>query len=148
MPRVQGEVMRRLVDNPGERYAVIEARWTEDPPERFVIAYSDEQSLRDLIAAPSIIAIGFTSRERAACMVASFSACAESKMTQKALAVDRSDDERRAAKSPMQRWRAGFRFAEARRTAHSVLHTAVAACILMFYSRSFLSAAIRSFVGA
>jgi hypothetical protein len=45
----------------GKQYAVIEARWTERPSERFVISYSDEESLRDLIAGPNILACGFAS---------------------------------------------------------------------------------------
>ncbi len=58
--------MNELVDSSGVRYAVIKGLYTEAGPERFVIAYPNEQALRDLIAASSIIAIGFTSREEAA----------------------------------------------------------------------------------
>jgi hypothetical protein len=57
--------MRGLADCPITQYAVIEARRTEGASEHFVFSYSDEQSLRDLIAAPSIIASGFASREEA-----------------------------------------------------------------------------------
>jgi len=35
---------------------------TKEDPERLVIDYPDENCLRDLIAAPSIIELGFTSR--------------------------------------------------------------------------------------
>src|SRR5579862_2607120 len=48
------------------RYAVIAGLRSETGPERFVIAYPNEKSLRDLIAARSIIAVGFSSREGAA----------------------------------------------------------------------------------
>src|SRR5882724_11995105 len=47
------------------RYAVIQASSKKDHPERLVIAYPDENWLRDLIAAPSIVGLGFTSREEA-----------------------------------------------------------------------------------
>jgi hypothetical protein len=47
------------------RYAVIEALQIEPGPERFVIAYRTEQSLREFIAAPRIIAFGFSSRAEA-----------------------------------------------------------------------------------
>jgi hypothetical protein len=140
--------MRQLVDRSGERYAVIEAHWTKGPPERFVIAYRDEECLRDLIAAPSIIATGFASREGAASIAACLSARAVSKKTQKALAVDGSETDQRGTQSPTQRWRDGFGLAETRRIARGALQHAVAATMLMFYSRSVLSAAIRSFVGA
>ena len=57
--------MTGLVDFSIAQYAVIEARRTEGPSERFVITYPDEESLRELIAGPSIIACDFTSREEA-----------------------------------------------------------------------------------
>ena len=56
--------MNERVDSLGERYAVIEAGH-KGRPERLVLAYREEKSLRDLIAAPSIIALGFASREQA-----------------------------------------------------------------------------------
>jgi len=43
-------------------YAIIQASSVKDHPERLVIAYPDENCLRDLIAGPSIIRLGFTSR--------------------------------------------------------------------------------------
>lgn len=46
------------------QYAVIVVR-TEPPCERLVIAYSDENILRDLVAAPSIVELGYPSREEA-----------------------------------------------------------------------------------
>jgi hypothetical protein len=57
--------MTELVDSSIAQYAVIEARRTEGPSECFVIAYPDKESLRDLIAGPSIIACGFATREEA-----------------------------------------------------------------------------------
>ena len=57
--------MKELVDFSVIRYAVIEGLHTETGHERIVIAYPNEQSLRDLIAAPSIVAFGFSSREEA-----------------------------------------------------------------------------------
>jgi hypothetical protein len=57
----EGEVMKFS----GVRYAVIEGPHTKAGHERIVIAYPTEQALRDLIAAPSIIAFGFSSREEA-----------------------------------------------------------------------------------
>jgi len=65
-------VVNELVDFSGVQYAVIEGLHTETGHERIVIAYPNEQSLRDLIAAPSIIALGFSSREEA---VANAEAC-------------------------------------------------------------------------
>lgn len=58
--------MNELVDFSSVQYAVIAGLRTETGPERLVIAYPNEKSLRDLIAAASIIDLGFSSREEAA----------------------------------------------------------------------------------
>ena len=60
--------MNESFDCLGERYAVIEAG-REGRSERFVLAYCEEKCLRDLIAAPSIVAVGFASREQAAASI-------------------------------------------------------------------------------
>ncbi len=57
--------MNELIDFSGVQYAVIEALQIEADSERFVIAYRNEQLLRDVIAATCIIAFGFSSREAA-----------------------------------------------------------------------------------
>jgi hypothetical protein len=57
--------MSKSADLAGCQYAVIEALWREGASERFVIAYRNERSLHDVIAAPCIIAFGFCSREEA-----------------------------------------------------------------------------------
>jgi hypothetical protein len=54
-----------LFDFSGLQYAVIEALKTDADPERFVIAYGNEHALRDVLAAPCIIASGFSSRGEA-----------------------------------------------------------------------------------
>jgi hypothetical protein len=57
--------MRALVQCSTVRYAIIQASSNNDGPERLVIAYPDENCLHDLIAAPSIVGLGFASREEA-----------------------------------------------------------------------------------
>ena len=58
--------MSKTGDSTRMRYAVIAGLRSKTGPERLVIAYPNEKSLRDLIAARSIIAVGFSSREGAA----------------------------------------------------------------------------------
>ena len=58
--------MNELVDSSGVQYAVIAGLRTETGRERLVIAYPNEKSLRDLLAASSILAVGYSSREDAA----------------------------------------------------------------------------------
>jgi hypothetical protein len=57
--------MEAIGHSSNERYAIIQASSMKDHPERLVIAYPDENCLRDLIAGPSIVGLGFTSREGA-----------------------------------------------------------------------------------
>jgi thymidylate synthase len=57
--------MNKSNDFADVQYAVIEALQTEAGAERFVIAYHNERSLHDVIAAPCILASGFSSREEA-----------------------------------------------------------------------------------
>ena len=57
--------MNKVVDSSGLQYAVIAGPRTETGPERLVIAYPNEEALRDLISAPSIIAMGFSSAAEA-----------------------------------------------------------------------------------
>lgn len=57
--------MTNVVDSSGMQYALIAGLRTETGLERLVIAYPNEKSLREFIAAASIIAVGFSSREEA-----------------------------------------------------------------------------------
>ena len=57
--------MKTLIDEAQTLYAAIQARCPDAPAERFVISYTSEQALRDLLAAPSIIGSGCPSRARA-----------------------------------------------------------------------------------
>jgi hypothetical protein len=57
--------VNKVVDSSGLQYAVIAGLRTETGSECLVVAYPNEQALRDLIAAPSIIAMGFSSAAEA-----------------------------------------------------------------------------------
>jgi hypothetical protein len=57
--------MKALIDESRTLYAAIQVRSLDGLAERFVISYTSEQALRDLLAAPSIVASGCTLRERA-----------------------------------------------------------------------------------
>ena len=61
----EAAVVNQVVDSSGMQYAVIAGLRTETGPERLVIAYPNEKTLRDLIAAASILAAGFSSHEEA-----------------------------------------------------------------------------------
>jgi hypothetical protein len=123
-----------------EQYAVIEVRRNEVYPEHCVIAYRDEESLRELIATPSIVGIGFSSREAVAVIPNSSSRDADSKNIRNKLAFSSKDDHD-GPQSPSPRLRHRVE------RACATLQNAVAAGVLMFYSRSVRGAVIRACVG-
>ena len=129
-----------------ERYALIEARWDGIFSEYFVVAYREEESLRELIAGPSIIEIGFSSREAAiAVMPNRSSRNADSRNIREKRTLRRGDDHC-GHQSPRQRPGHRFGLSESRRVACAILQRAVATGVLLFYSSSVLGAAIRAFV--
>ena len=133
-------------ESESDRYAVIEARWNEDVTERFVVAYRDRESLRELIAAPSIIGIGFRSHQAAAAVIPNRSSRNAGLNDIREKPGFRRDDDHRGPQSPVQRLRHRLGLAETRRMACTTLQSAVAAGVLMFYSRSLLGSVIRAFV--
>ena len=60
-----GVVVKESVNVADVRYAVLEALRTEGGSERFVVAYPNEDYLRDVIASSRIVEFGFSSREAA-----------------------------------------------------------------------------------
>jgi len=134
-----------LVDSPNAQYAVIDARQTEGPSERLVIAYLDEESLRELIAGPSIIACGFASRKEAQTNIdADFWTAAAWKQTPR----DRAEKHQRGVLSAKRRLGTAFNLAQTGRVIRGFLQAAVAGAILIYYSRNAVSTVIRSLVGS
>ena len=139
--------MTELVDSSIAQYAVIEARRTEGPSECFVIAYPDEESLRELIAGPSIIACGFASREEAQANIdADFWTADAWERTCRGLTVVGAEEYPRGAFSVMRRIGSAFDLTHTGRIVHGFLRAAIAAAILIFYSRNAVSTVIRSLV--
>ncbi len=137
--------MTGLVDSSIAQYAVIEARRTKGLPERFVIAYTDEESLRELLAGPSIIACGFASREEAqANLDADFWTAAARKQTSGGPTVDGAETYQRGVLSAKRCLGNGFNLTQTGRTVRGFLQAAVAGAILIFYSRNAVSTVIRS----
>jgi hypothetical protein len=123
------------------RYAVIQASSNNDRPERLVIAYQDENCLRDLIASPSIIGSGFASREEAmANLEGHISGAALSKEKPRITAMFPATD-----KDDLMR---GHGFMKYRKIPHRILRTAVAATIVLFYSKNLVCVMFRMALGA
>jgi hypothetical protein len=122
------------VDLSVQLYAVIEARMTNGPRERFVIAYSDETALRDLIAGPSIIDCGFATRGQAEAHIdADVRKLLRRERPQGLSKTARRDVDPRVL-SAKQRLRATFDLMEAGRIVRGFLKAASAAAILTFCS--------------
>ena len=139
--------MTGLVDSLIAQYAVIQARRIEGPSERFVIVYRDEESLRDLIAGPSIIACGFASHEEAQANIdADFWTAAAWKQTS-GPTVDGAEKYQGGTLSAKRRLGTAFNLAQTGRVIRGFLQAAVAGAILILYSRNAVSAVIRSLVG-
>jgi hypothetical protein len=61
------EIMSALLQFSNVRFAVIRLSSAKGSPERLVLAYPNEETLRGLIADTSIIGLGFSSQDEAAC---------------------------------------------------------------------------------
>jgi len=142
--------VKELIDFSGVQYAVIEGLHTDTGHELMVIAYPNEQSLRDLIAAPSMVALGFSSREEA---VTGSRACVPS-----AAAYQRMPEA--MAGGETETYQQGLSWAELPRETGSVLRrlgrflttscsdVVVTSAIVVFSSSNFVSAAIRMALGS
>lgn len=140
--------MKVLGDYSGLQYAVIQA-CTEGRPERFAIGYCNEESLRDLIVAPSIIALGFSSRAKAMASIESrFAVVSAPRRELRTTVSDETDKCQNSCDSVKRQLKDWFRFADTRKVAGRFLQRAVADAIRIFYSRNAVSAGIRTLLGA
>ena len=140
--KTDGDVIGVHVHCSGVRYAVIEASSNKDRPERLVIAYHDENCLRNLIAAPSIIGLGFASREEAiANLEGRMSDAAPSKQKPRITAMFH-------ATHANVELAGGHGLVKHRRIPQSIPQSALAAVIALFYSKNMVSVMIRMALGA
>lgn len=134
--------MNAVLDSSEVRYAVIEGLHTEAGPERFVIAYSNEGSLRGLIAAPSIIALGFSSRESAAISGVRFPADGAYQR------AENTETHRQSLTLPERRGKPGSGLQRLARFLLASYRHVAATAIAIFFSRSAASAVIRVALGS
>jgi hypothetical protein len=135
-----------LVDTSSWRYAVITVR-SEPDRERLVIAYPDEETLKDLIDTSCIVALGYTSRADAV------------------KNVNRSATTNAAAKRPRKtafchpnmsfltdvvlHWRrlaGGFGRSGISGVVRNLVYNALAATFIFLYSKNVLSSTARAFI--
>jgi hypothetical protein len=140
--KTDGDVMGVDVHCSDVRYAVVQASSNKDGPERLVIAYQDEDCLRDLVAAPSIFGLGFASREEAIANLKSFASdAASSKQKPRKTAMfhgTHANVELAGGPGPVKH----------HRIPRSILQSALSAVIALFYSKNIVSVMLRMALGA
>lgn len=127
------------------QYAVISVR-TEPRCERLVIAYPDEKSLRDVLAAPSILGLGYRSREEAQAKIDRCTTTAypsRRKVTATLVTTTRS---LKKFVANHEFPKGGFNLARTWSIIRDLLQHSFAAAIVVFYSKNVLSAAVRALI--
>jgi hypothetical protein len=135
-----------LVDTSAWRYAIISVR-SEPDRERLVIAYPDEGTLRELIAAPSIAALGYTSRADA---LRNIDRCVTTKASVKRLLKMASLHPKHDLFDRMSCCIAATRrhlgLSETSKSMRNLLHNSLTGALVFFYSKNVLSSTVRAFV--
>jgi hypothetical protein len=135
-----------LVDTSARRYAVISVR-SEPDRERLVIAYPDEETLRDLIAAPSIVALGYTSRADALKNIdRDVTTTASLKRLLKTAVLHTNMTFLIECRVALRRLTGGFGLSGTSKVMRNLLRNGLAAALIFFYSRNILSSTVRAFV--
>jgi len=131
-----------LVDTSTWRYAVISVR-SAPARERLVIAYPDEQTLRDLIAAPSVVALGYASRADA---LRNIDRCVTATASVKRLLKAAVLDTNMTFLTVLRRLAGGFGLSGTSKIMRNLLHNGLAAALIFLYSRNVLSSTVRAFI--
>ena len=138
--------MDELVETSTWRYAVICVR-SEPDRERLVITYPDEGTLRDLIAAPSIVALGYTSRAAA---FKNMDLCVTTTASAKRLLKTASLQPTRTflteCHTALRRLASGFGRLGTLQIMRNLVHNGLAGALILFYSRNILLSTVRAFI--
>lgn len=123
------------------QYAIIQASSKEDHPEKLVISYPDENCLRDLIAGPSIVGLGFTSREEAmAKLVGRMPDSKASNRKHRPISISYKAQQDGDAAS-------GCGFVNNPRNVFHILQWALATVTVLFYSKNLFGIVLRTALG-
>jgi hypothetical protein len=134
--------MSSLVNRAMWQYAVISVR-SEPRCERLVIAYPDQKTLRDLVAAPSILGLGYRSREEAQanidrCTTTAYSSRRKVKASLVGLLIN--------SLRVMSFQEPGSTWTRTWSIICDLLQRSFAVAIVVFYSKNVLSAAVRALI--
>ena len=115
--------------------------------ERLVIPYPDEKTLRDLLAGPSIVGLGYSSREEAEASLCGYGTTFHplrrksmaTLVAQNVQALKESVSDHLLARNKLS-------LGKTQGTICGLLQHTFAAVVVLFYSRNVLSAALRAFI--
>ena len=128
-------------------YAIIEVRWIGRPAERFALAYQSEECLRDVIAAPSIIASGFFSRDDALAMLKDRRGDGDPSPT--AISEPPFDPDASVhATHEQPNWQERLGFTWIRKAAGHLLQQLAAMFVIVVFSKGMFSTTLRSLIGS
>jgi hypothetical protein len=144
--QLEDDVVDELVDTSTWQYAVISVR--SDPArDRLVIAYPDEETLRNLIAAPSIVALGYTCRADA---LQNMDRCVTTKASSKqpltTASLHPNMNFLTDCRAALRRLAGGFGLSGSSKLMRNLLHNGLAAALVFFYSRNVLSSTVRALI--
>lgn len=134
-----------LSRSPMSQYAVISVR-TGPHCEQVVIGYSDEKSLRDLLAAPSILGLGYRSTKEAKANIDCFTTTACSSRRRVTATSDTTARSPKRLLADRELPRGEFILARTRRTISDLVQYSFAMAIAVLYSENVLSAAARALI--
>ena len=134
--------MSALLQSSNVRYAVIGLSSTKGSPERLVLAYPNEETLRSLIANTSIVGLGFSSRDEAVC--AAEAAVTKGATPCQADGVAGSHAEERLVHHLREQLAHRMNFLPIRRLATTVVQLGIAAATFILYSKNIVSATVRA----
>jgi hypothetical protein len=143
--QLEGDVVDELVETSTWRYAVINVR-SEPDRERLVIAYPDEGALRSLIAAPSIVALGYPSLADAVRNIDRCVTKASLKRLLKTASRHSSMTFLTECRAALRRFAGGVDLSRTSKLMRTLLHNGLAAALVFFYSRNVLSSTVRAFI--
>ena len=136
------EIMRALLQFSKVRFAVIRLSSAKVSPERVVLAYPNEETLRGLIADTSIVGLGFSSRDEAAC--AARAAVTNGATPCQAERGADSHAEERLAHGLREQLAHRMKFSEICGLTTTIVQLGIAAAIFIFYSKNIVSATVRA----
>jgi hypothetical protein len=139
--QVKDDVMNDSVDTSPCRYAVISVQ-SEPNREQVVIAYTDEEILRDLFAAPGIVALLHSSPADALKNIDRYVATAPSlkRLGTAKLGANMTN------LTVLRRLAGGFGVLGASKVVRNLVHSGLAAAVVFLYSKNVLSSTVRSFI--